>query len=351
MKKSKTWLVFISLVLVIIFRYFTTRPVYKDGDYIRITAAVLTEPIEYETSQYLKLSGLKVYLPLFPEISYGDKVIIEGVVNDNKLKSPKLISVRESKSFATQFRKNIISFYQRSFPEPYAGLTGGIVLGSKSGLTADFWQKVKIAGVAHVVVASGMNVTFVTSFLLNSLAVFLPRRKLIPFVILGIILYLSISGFDAPLVRAAIMGGLAFSAQETGRFVSAWRALVMSALVMLVLNPLWVSDIGFILSFVATGSILLFERKIREKLASVPKFLKEGLSTSLAAQIGVTPILFVTFGYFNILSPVINALVLWTIPYIMVFAALGGIMQSKLILYLSYPFLWWFSFVVTLFSS
>jgi hypothetical protein len=44
-------------------------------------------------------------------------------------------------------------------------------------------------------------------------------------------------------------------------------------------------------------------------------------------------------------------LVLWTIPYIMIFGALGGIIQSKFVLYLSYPFLWWFSFVVTLFNS
>src|SRR3990167_164697 len=97
------------LVLPIIFRFFTTRPTYSDGEKIRTTTQVLSEPIRYETSQYLKIAGLKVYLPLFPEISYGDNVVIEGVVDSNKLRSPKLISVVESKNFTSRFRNGVLS--------------------------------------------------------------------------------------------------------------------------------------------------------------------------------------------------------------------------------------------------
>lgn len=353
-KKLKTGLVFISLILLVVVRFITTRPVYKNGEKIRITTTVLSDPIKYEFSQYLKILGLKIYLPVLPEISYGDKIVVEGTVEKDKLQNPKLISVAEKKNFASKLRNKVIEFYQKTLPEPYAGLVGGITLGAKGGLTKDFWEKVKKTGVAHVVVASGMNVTFVTSFLINFLAVFLPRRKSIPFVVLGIILYLFISGFEAPLIRAAIMGGLTFFAQETGRLVSASRVLVLSGLTMLVIRPEWSTDIGFILSFTATGSLVLFESKIRKKLLKVPNLFREGLSTSLAAQIGVAPILFVTFGQFNILSPVINALVLWTVPIVMIFGALGGMIGlvmpilGKLILFLCYPLLWWFDSIVTL---
>src|SRR4030067_1053639 len=102
------YIIWFLLVLLIVFRYFTTRPVYKDGNKVRIT---------------------------------------------------------------------VISFYQKVLPEPYAGLIAGITLGSKGGLTDDFWEKVRITGVAHVVVASGMNVAFVASFLFGIASVFLPRRK------------------------------------------------------------------------------------------------------------------------------------------------------------------------------
>lgn len=322
----------------------------------------MSDPITYSTSQYLKIAGLKTYLPLIPQISYGDKIIVEGIVNVNpdtgakKLENPKLIKLGDTKTLLSGFRNSIIIFYQKVLPEPMSGLLAGIVIGSKGALSSDFYNQTKVAGVAHVVVASGTNVTFVVSFLMGVLTLFLSRKKAIFFVIVGIVLYLFISGFDAPLIRAAIMASMLFLSQESGRIVSTWRVLVITAGLMLVYNPDWLVDIGFILSFVSTMGLMLFEQRIRKWLRKVPEILKEGLSTSLAAQIGVAPILFVTFGQFNIWSPLINALVLWTIPPLMILGALGGVLGlvfpflGKVILWLSYPLLWWFVKIVSLFS-
>jgi len=100
---------------------------------------------------------------------------------------------------------------------------------------------------------------------------------------------------------------------------------------------------------------MVFEKRIAKLLKFMPGVLKEGFSTSFAAQIGVSPILFVTFGQFNILSPLINALVLWTVPYIMILASLGGVVGlmlpilGKLILYVCYPLTWWFAKIVEIF--
>jgi len=350
------YLIWPLIILLIIFRYFSTRPIYNNGDTVRITSQVLSDPIRYPTSQYLKIAGLKTYLPLFPEISYGQKIVMEGQVTDGKLTNPKLISVGEKGAPFSGIRNSIISFYQSVLPEPEGGLLAGVVIGAKGAVSQDFYDQTKLAGVAHVVVASGTNVTFVVVFLMGVLTLFLPRRKAIVFAIFGIILYLFISGFDAPLVRAAIMSSLVFLGQGTGRLTATWRILVLTAGLMLVYNPDWLVDIGFILSFVSTASLMLFEGKIRKRLSKVPEILKEGLSTSLAAQIGVAPILFVTFGQFNIWSPVINALVLWTVPVMMVLGSVGGVVGliwpflGKLILLLSYPLLYWFVSIVSIFN-
>ena len=343
------------MIFLIIFRYFTTRPVYKNGDTVRITATVFSDPITYPSSQGLKIAGITFYLPVFPEVYYGDRVVVTGIIDGGKLKSPKLISIKESQGFGSGVRNKIIAFYQKVLPQPMSGLAAGITLGSKGTLTADFWNRVKATGVAHVVVASGTNVTFVVSFLMGVLTYFLPRRKAIGIVILGIILYLFLSGFEAPLIRAAIMALLAFWAVETGRLVNAWRVLFLTAGIMLAIQPDWFTDIGFALSFTSTASIMLFEKRIGRVLKFVPEVLKEGLSTSFAAQIGVAPILFVTFGQFNIWSPLINALVLWTIPYIMILGSIGGAiglifpLLGKIVLWLSYPLNWWFVTIVQLF--
>ena len=125
---------------------------------------------------------------------------------------------------------------------------------------------------------------------------------------------------------------------------------------MLLINPFWIKDLGFILSFVATASLILFEFRIRKMINFLPNIVKESLSTTLAAQIGVGPILFVTFGQFNLLSPFINALILWTIPYLMIFGAVGGIVGlfipfiGRLILYLNYPLSWFFIKIIEMFS-
>ena len=346
----------IILVIIIFVRIITTQPDFSDGDKVRISTKVSSEPIKYDTSQRLILFGLKTYLPNYPEINYGDKVVVEGIVEDGKLTDPMLVGLEPAIGRLYKTRNNIIKVYQKSLPEPHASLLAGLTLGSKAGLPASFWEALKKTGTAHVVVASGMNVTLVASFLIGILIIFLPRRKAIPLALVGVWSYSLLSGFDAPIVRAAIMGSVAFTAQAFGRLQTASKALFFSAALMLIIKPDWITDLGFILSFVATTSLMLFERKIASLIRFVPGIFREGLSTSLAAQIGAAPILFATFGQFSLLSPIINALVLWTIAPITIIAGIGGILglfsvvAGKMIIFLAYPLTTWFIWIVKVFG-
>lgn len=345
-----------GLVFSLVFRIIFSKPEYLEGKKIRITSTVREEPIKYSFFQKISLKGLKVYLPKYPEISYGDKVVVEGVVKEGKLEKGVLVKLEKSQGILIKFRRKILEFYQKSLPEPHASLIAGITLGVRGEIPDNFWQGLVNSGLAHVVVASGSNVSLVAGFLVVILSLFVPRRKAIPFLLIGIWFYAGLSGMDAPIIRAAVMGSIAFTAQEVGRLSSAWRALLISALVMLLVKPDWINDLGFWLSFVATACLLLFQGRITKFLIRVPAILREGLSTSLAAQIGVTPILFVTFGQFNILSPIANALVLWTIPLIMVVGGVSGLiglifpLLGRGLLYLVYPLTSWFVFIVNLFD-
>ena len=153
------------------------------------------------------------------------------------------------------------------------------------------------------------------------------------------------------------MGSIAFTAQELGRLYYATRALLVTGILMLLVKPIWLTDLGFILSFVATGSLMLFESFVSRKIRIVPTIIREGLSTSTAAQIGVAPILFFTFGQFNLFSPIINAAVLWTIAPMTIIGMVGGIVGllylplGKMILLLSYPLTSWFIFIIKVTST
>ena len=345
------WL-WILVIFLIIFRLYSVRPPYKDNDKIRLTARVSSEPLVFSDQQRITIERLKIYLPLYPEINYGDTVVVEGVVSGDKLKSPKLVKIFESQNFLFRVRNKIINFYKRSLPEPHSSLIAGVTLGSKSALPEKFWADLKKTGTAHVVVASGMNVTLVAGFLMGILVGILERKKAILAALAGVWVYALLAGFEAPIIRAAVMGSVAFSAQAFGKLSSASRALLISAAIMLLIYPFWIYDLGFILSFVATASLILFEAKVRRLIYFVPSIFKEGFSTSLAAQIGVAPIIFLAFGQFNPLSPLINALVLWTVPMMTVIGMLAGVIGGifpilgRPILLLAYPMTLWFVTII-----
>lgn len=348
-------ILYFVLAALVVLRVASLNYNYPEGQRIRIKGQLLSEPLVYDNARYLKLKGLRAYVNLFPEVNYGDFITLEGDVVDGELKDAVVIEVKQGAGLY-KLRQSIISLFKKALPEPHASLISGVVFGSKAQMPVDFWESLKSTGTAHVVVASGMNVTFVISFLLNSLVKFIKRRRAIVIAILSAWLYVILSGFDAPLVRAAIMGSIAFGAQIAGRVSLALHALLVSVAFMLIIFPYWAYDLGFVLSFVATLSLILFESKVSYLLKRVPFLFKKDLATTLAAQIGVAPILLLTFGRFSLLSPLINSLILWTIPPIMLIgaaAALVGLVipvLGELVLYLAYPFTWWFTTVIDLIS-
>jgi ComEC/Rec2-related protein len=357
MSQNRLILVVLCCFLVLRFYFFFSAPkLFSSGDNIRISATIRSEPLKYENSQYVRLYGLKVYLPSYPVISYGDKVVVEGMVEKDRLKSAKLISVKPTRGLIYKFRSYLLEFYDKSLPLPYSGLIEGITIGSKSGISSYFWDKLKNSGTAHIVVASGMNISLVAGFLLGLFTLFMKRKKALILALFGVWAYAILSGFDAPIVRSAIMGSVGFTAQELGRLNISLRALLASAAIMLFVNPGYIQDVGFLLSFFATLGLILLEKRIRERISVVPAFIREDLSTTLAAQIGVFPILLWAFGKFSPLSPIVNVLVLWTVVPMTIIGMTGGMIGlvvpvvGKGILFLTYPLAWWFVSFVEVFG-
>jgi len=322
MKQLVFWGLVIFLVAV---RFYDTRPSFSDGRVLKISGVITQEPVKYFRYQKVILSGLKIFLPIYPEVFYGDKITVVGKVQNGEIGDGKLLSLEEKSLPFSSLRSKIIAFFQKTLPEPHAALVAGITIGSKASLPYPFWQEIKKTGTAHVVVASGMNVTLVAGFILSLLMLFLPRRKALIGTFLVVWAYVCLAGIEAPVVRAAIMASTLFLAQATGRVASTLRVLFLTVFLMLVVFPDWLTDIGFLLSFMATFSLILFQKKVEGALAFLPKFFKQSLATSLAAQIGVAPIMWVTFGNFSLLSPLANALVLWTVGPIMVIGGLAGL--------------------------
>lgn len=210
-------------------------------------------------------------------------------------------------------RDTIAEAVRQSLPEPQASLLLGMMLGVKGGFSSNFYEALRVTGVLHVVVVSGYNITVLINALGKGL-IFLPLRVRALFIVLGVVLFVSLVGPEAPVIRAAIMGSIALLATVLGRQKDALRAFLIAAMTMLIFNPKWLSDLSFQLSFLATLGLIVLYPMIDRLIPGKGAPLRENLATTLAAQVLVWPLIAYTFGQVSLLSPLVNTLVLWTVP-------------------------------------
>ena len=97
------------------------------------------------------------------------------------------------------------------------------------------------------------NITFVATLFALTFGLILGKRRAFWFTIAGITLYVLLVGGDAAVVRAGLMGGLFVTAIYLGRRSTAYVSLFASALVLTLVNPQALWDVGFQLRFAAAS--------------------------------------------------------------------------------------------------
>ncbi len=212
-------------------------------------------------------------------------------------------------------RGTVSQTVRASLPEPQASLLLGMMIGVKDTLPSSFYEALRATGTLHVVVVSGYNITV----LINTVAKLLPflslkLRALVTAVL--IFLFVSLVGFDPPVVRAAIMGAIALLSTVLGRQRNALRVLLITGGIMLTFSPRLAGDLSFQLSFLATLGLILLAPVLDRYFPGKGLPLREDLTTTLAAQVLVWPLIAYRFSQVSLISPLVNALSLWTIPIV-----------------------------------
>ena len=225
---------------------------------------------------------------------------------------------RDEGSQALQpLRDSLAQTLDNNLPYPQSAILAGILLGVDKNLPVALKNDLKATSTIHMIVVSGQNLSIVAGFLIG-LAGFLGRKKAL-ILSLGLIAFYSIlTGFEVPVVRAAIMVSLAYLAQILGREnLSSW-ILFLTGGAMLLYNPNWLLSICFQLSFLATFGVIAVAPIIVKRLSKVPSILREDLGVTIAAQVMVLPVIVYNFGQLSLFGIVANLLILWSIPLVMV---------------------------------
>lgn len=205
---------------------------------------------------------------------------------------------------------------QQLFPDPQASLFAGIIAGQRSSLPADILTDFRITGLTHLIAVSGFNVAIVLQLFSNFAKRFGPKLNLV-LSLLAATGFAIFTGGSASVVRASLLASLAIIAHTLGRPSSAWRLLLLTAILMALANPLVIGyDIGFQLSFAAVIGLITVAKPIEKRLTGHPGWLAEAISATCAAQITTLPILIHYFGNLSIYSLPANILVGPLIPHI-----------------------------------
>jgi ComEC/Rec2-related protein len=303
------------------------------GNKILVKGRISSEPILQGRTQSFNIGRISIRTKAYPVYEYGDKVELFGNLEErvvNRWQSrfsllyPNIKLIKSDSSIISVFkwRNKIEAIYNQVLSEPEASLLSGIVLGAKRALPLDFWQALQRTGTLHIVVASGYNVTVVIGAVILGLAGCLKRGSAIALGILAVMVYTLMAGAEPAIVRAAIMGSLAYFGQILGRKADGLRLLLVAGGVMLLAKPDLVWDVGFQLSVMATTGLILIAPGLEKYLMNLGEMGKI-ISETLAAQIAVWPILLINFGQLSLFAVLVNSLILWLVPMVM---GLGAIL-------------------------
>ena len=218
--------------------------------------------------------------------------------------------------FTPSIFTNVINSY---LPEPHASLLNGIIFGINLKTSKLFYEQLKIVGLLHLVVLSGINITMLGAIIAN-ITGFLGKRASILLTILTIILFILFVGPQAPIVRAGIMGMLTLVAVLYGRKNIGLYSLFLSLIIIAIVFPDWLASVSLYLSYGATLGIMLFGQ------TKLNNYLWKNIKLTLAAQIFTVPIIFFYFKQISLISPLSNLLVAETIPVLMVLGFLTAIL-------------------------
>lgn len=268
--------------------------------------------LKTDTREATYHQGKGIYL-----LAYGDETV---TVTAGKA---------ELKDHPVILRQKILSLIDECFPEDTAFFARALLLGDGTGIDYETNTDFRISGIRHIIAVSGLHVT-----ILFSLIYVLTGKRRVLTALLGIpvvILFAAVAGFSASVTRACIMQILMMLAMLFQKEYDPPTALSFAALVMLTVNPLIITDIGFQLSVGCMVGIFLFSARIQSWLSD-PKRLGSGkgkgilprlkrwfissVSVSLSAVSITTPLSAIHFGTVSLIGAVTNLVTLWIVTYV-----------------------------------
>lgn len=267
----------------------------------------------------------------------GDIVTISGKFSDGfgsfnaSVRRATVIKVirPEPGDIGRRVRDWFASNVREQIKDPQASLGVGFLTGQKSALPTDLAEALKIAGLTHIVVASGYNLTILVRL---SRRLFVKVSKYLSAVSSSfmIIAFVSVTGMSPSMTRAGLVSGLSLLTWYYGHNFHALVLLPFAAAITVLIEPSYAwGDLGWQLSFAAFAGVMVFAPLLQRYFfgEQEPGVLRQILGETIAAHAVTIPVIAMSFGITSNVAILANLLVVPLVPLAMLLTFAVGILQ------------------------
>ena len=264
----------------------------------------------------------------------GDVIFFEGKVTEGFASFPAVVSVLRIESVERQkygdigrvVRDGFAQKVREVIPEPQASLGVGFLTGQKSALPSDLSDALKVAGLTHIVVASGYNLTILVRLARKLL---LKISKYLSAVAAGVMIvaFVMITGLSPSMTRAGLVSSMSLLSWYYGHAFHPLVLLPIAAAITVAVQPSYVwGDLGWQLSFAAFAGVMIVAPLLHAYFfgPKEPGLVRQLFGETVAAHLVTIPIIALGFGTISNVAIIANLLVVPLVPLAMLLTFLCG---------------------------
>jgi competence protein ComEC len=226
------------------------------------------------------------------------------------------VSLVDTKTSSTwgwwAIRRRIIRSQVQWLGVPEGPLASAMVLGNRvvdvPFNISDSFVKV---GLAHALAASGFQVSLILGVVLSVARRFSSRVQF-SFGVTALLIFVGLTGPQPSVLRAVLMGIGALTALVLQRKVKPLGLILLAANLLLIFNPVWIWNLGFEFSFLATLGLVVTVPALMKRLGWLPPVIATLVAVPIAAYVWTLPLQVYIFGWVSPYSILVN--IITTIP-------------------------------------
>ncbi len=235
--------------------------------------------------------------------------------------------------FVAAIREHYRAAMSSVMPKEDAAAIFAMLFGGYAGLDPELVEDFQTTGIVHILSVSGSHMSLLAAATAAlCLILKLPVKITVAIGIFVIVTYTFLSGMLPQVIRSAAMGGLVFFGTANQLQSNGARLLTLTAIAMLINQPLLIFDISFQLSFASTAGLLYFSDDLQNfrLMEKLPRWVSYPATMTLSAQFASLPIIIWYFNQVSLSSVLANVLVMPLLEIVIIGGLLGGIVAFVL---------------------